>query len=129
MAFPHDVVGWSGVYDYCISWSYSPLLGLVTKMPPCSNKVKHLLNILWNQKTKMPPIPYMELTFKFIWLTWYAYSKGGRTMLNYFFRSWIGFREVFSSFWVFVKGRKCRLTSVTEKLMSSIACYTVVSNQ
>ena len=37
---------------------------LVTKMPPCPNKVKHLLNILWNQKTKMPPITYMELTFK-----------------------------------------------------------------
>ena len=38
---------------------------LVTKMPPCPNKVKHLLNILWNQKTKMPPITYMEFTFKF----------------------------------------------------------------
>ena len=23
VAFPHDVVGWSGVYDYFISWSYS----------------------------------------------------------------------------------------------------------
>ena len=27
------------------------LLGLVTKMPPCSNKVKPFLNVLWNQKT------------------------------------------------------------------------------
>ena len=91
------------------------LLILVTKMPPCSNKVKHLLNILWDQKTKMPSIPYMELTFKFFWSTWYAHSKGGRRMLPYFFRSWIGFRAVFSSTRVFVKGRKCRLTSVTEK--------------
>ena len=41
------------------------LLGFVTKMPPCSIKVKTILNFLWNQKTKMPPIPYMVLTFKF----------------------------------------------------------------
>ena len=39
------------------------LPGLVTKMPPCPNKVKTILNLLWN-KTKMPPIPYMVLTDK-----------------------------------------------------------------
>ena len=40
------------------------LPGLVTKMPPFPNKVKTILNLLWNQKTKMPPIPYMVLTDK-----------------------------------------------------------------
>ena len=35
-------------------------------MPQCSNKVKPLLNILWNQKTKMPPIPYTVLTITLV---------------------------------------------------------------
>ena len=52
------------------------LLGLVTKMPPCSNKIKQLLNILWNQKTKMPPIPYMELTFKILLINLVCTFKG-----------------------------------------------------
>ena len=88
-------------------------LGHVTKMPPCSNKVKPPFNIPWNQKTKIPPIPYMVLTSKFFWLPCYANSMGGRTMLNYLFRRWIGFRAVFISTQVFIKGRK----------MSSHICY------
>ena len=51
-------------------------------------------------------------------------------MLNFFFRRRIGFRAVFTSFQVFIKDtKKRRLTPVTEKLTSSIAGYTVVSNQ
>ena len=74
-------------------------------MPPRSKKIKPLLIILWNQKTKMLPLPSMVLTFKFFWLpgAWYERTMGGRTMLNYFFRRWVGFRAVFTYTQVFMK--------------------------
>ena len=74
-------------------------------MPPRSKKIKPLSIILWNQKTKMLPLPYMVLTFKFFWLpgAWYERTMGGRTMLNYFFRRWVGFRAVFTHTQVFMK--------------------------
>ena len=104
------------VYDCSISWSYS-LTSWSCDQDAAMQGTKTLLNILWNQKTKMPPIPYMVLTFKFFWLpwAWYAHSMGGRTMLNYFFRRWIVFRAVFTSTQVFMKERKKVVSHLLQK--------------
>ena len=86
-------------------------------MPPCSNKVKTLLDILRKQKTKMPPSPCMEFTFKFFWLpgAWYSHLMRGHTMLNYLFRHWIGFRAVFKPTQVFMKERKNIVSHLLQK--------------
>ena len=59
------------VWSFWLLYYLIILTNFLVLWPRCRHsqiRLKTHLNLLWNQTTKMPPISYMVLTFKYFWL-------------------------------------------------------------